>query len=143
VPLPGVEKRLDGDGSGGEGRGTGELLVSGVIDLLVVHKSGEIDVIDYKRSRGPHPEIHAFQLAMYQRAARALFGDRPVRAGIVFLGAKGEPDFVSEALLASMSTELGELGMRFVRARARQEFPRVDVPKCRAIHCGYVPRCHG
>jgi ATP-dependent helicase/nuclease subunit A len=121
----------------------GELLVSGVIDLVVLHGEDALDVVDYKRSRGPHPEIHAFQLAVYRMAAMQRYKRINVRAGIVFLGAKGEPDFVPNALLEQASHELTTLGARFAEARATNVFPRESMKTCRAIHCGYVPRCHG
>jgi RecB family exonuclease len=117
------------------------LVLSGVIDLVVRHAGGNVDVIDYKRSRGPDPRAHAFQLAVYRRAARAMFAGAEVRAGVVFLGAKGEPDFLEEFTLAEDTLEV--LADRFVEARTQQTFDRAPRETCSAIRCGYVPRCYG
>jgi ATP-dependent helicase/nuclease subunit A len=122
----------------------GTLALRGTIDLLVAFPDGRVHVIDYKRARGPSPLPYAFQLQVYQLAARRAFPAAPtIEAGVVFLGTSPEPRFIEamgtdEALLARLS----ELGSRFVRARGEASFPRVPIDACRAIHCGYVPRCH-
>jgi ATP-dependent helicase/nuclease subunit A len=118
-----------------------ELVLSGVIDLVVRHADGTVDVIDYKRARGPDPTAHAFQLAVYARAARAMFVGAQVRAGVVFLGAKGEPDFLAEDVLTEQTLEV--LADRFVEARTQHTFQRAPRGTCSAIRCGYVPRCYG
>lgn len=123
-------------------RGTA-LLVSGVMDLVVRYPNApqRVDVIDYKRSRGPDPHAHAFQLAVYARAARLRFDDAPVRAGVVFLGAKGEPDFIDASPIPDGTLE--RLADAFVEARTEGDFPRASRETCRAIRCGYQPRCYG
>ncbi len=122
----------------------GTLALRGTIDLLVAFPDGRVHVIDYKRARGPSPLPYAFQLQVYQLAARRAFPDAPtIEAGVVFLGASPEPRFI-EALEteAVLLARLSELGSRFVQARGEASFPRVEIEACRAIHCGYVPRCH-
>ncbi len=122
----------------------GTLALRGTIDLLVAFPDGRVHVIDYKRARGPSPLPYAFQLQVYQLAARRAFPDAPIiEAGVVFLGASPEPRFIeSMESEAALLERLSALGARFVRARGEASFPRVPIDACRAIHCGYVPRCH-
>jgi ATP-dependent helicase/nuclease subunit A len=125
----------------GQGRA---VAVRGTIDLLVRWPDGAIDVIDYKRARGPSAEPYAFQLDAYVLAARALFPDaKSIRAGIVFLGGDAsEPIWRSAVDVDHARARFASLGERLVDARWSERFPRVALPECHAIHCGYVSYCH-
>jgi hypothetical protein len=134
-----------------ESAGDVQLVLKGSIDLLVRWPDGRIDVVDYKRARGPALEPHAFQLDAYTLAVRtgsatdahANARATPIRAGIVFLGgAAGEPRFRDPPDDAAVRTTLASLVRRFVDARTREAFPRIARPGCRALKCGYEPLCH-
>jgi hypothetical protein len=115
----------------------------GTIDLLVRWPDGALDVIDYKRARGPSVEPHVLQLSVYALAAQELFPASRVRAGIVFLG--GTPDTPHFATLprpAKVRSRLVELVAALVRARQSEKFVRVPVAQCKSLHCGYVGLCH-
>jgi len=116
----------------------------GSIDLLVRWKDGTVDVIDYKRARGPSPEPHAFQLDAYALAARAMVPNAvKIRAGIVFLGGgHGDPAWIVPSEPAVSRARLAPLGARLVEARWSERFPREPITTCRAIRCGYVRHCH-
>jgi ATP-dependent helicase/nuclease subunit A len=118
--------------------------LKGTIDLLVVWPDDRVDVIDYKRARGPSPEPYAFQLDVYTLAALALEpAAREVRSGIVFLGGDpSEPRWRAPTDVLSTRRALAALGGRLVEARWSEVFPRVPVLKCRTIRCGYVGLCH-
>jgi ATP-dependent exoDNAse (exonuclease V) beta subunit len=60
----------------------GNTLVRGVMDCVAVQPSGDIVVLDFKTGV-PRPS-DAEQLAVYERAARALFPDRRVEARLVY-----------------------------------------------------------
>jgi ATP-dependent helicase/nuclease subunit A len=120
------------------------LALRGSIDLLVTWPDGAVEVVDYKRARGPSPEPYAFQLDVYLLAARDMAPDAPgLRAGIVFLGGEASdpvwrkpPDFTGvRARLAKLATDL-------VTARWTDAFPRAAPTTCRAIRCGYFRMCH-
>ena len=115
----------------------------GTIDLLVRWPDGALDVIDYKRARGPSVEPHVLQLSVYALAAQELFPGSRVRAGIVFLG--GTPDTPHFATLprpARVRSRMVELVTALVRARQSERFVRVPLAQCKSIHCGYVGLCH-
>jgi ATP-dependent helicase/nuclease subunit A len=121
------------------------LVLRGTIDLVVEWPNGDVDVVDYKRPRGPLVEPYAFQLDMYSLAAQA--EARPgarVRAGIVFLGGddaepiwRGAPPGPLE-LRAHAAALAGAL----MEARWTESYPRVPLERCRAIRCGYAALCH-
>lgn len=114
----------------------------GTIDALVRFPDGSVDVLDYKSGGGPSLEPYSVQLRIYARAAREIFPDaKLVRAFAVFLGGDAEPRqleaqaFTDDEWIAAVS--------RLARAQAKMTFPRVEIERCRALRCGYVPRCHG
>jgi ATP-dependent helicase/nuclease subunit A len=118
----------------------------GAIDLLVRWRDGTIDVLDYKRARGPSPEPHGFQLDAYVLAARALVPEATrVRSGIVFLGSAdpaAEPAWRPVGDPGAIRARLAALGARLVEARWSERFPREPIATCRAIRCGYAAHCH-
>lgn len=116
----------------------------GAIDLLVRWPDGSVDVVDYKRARGPDPEAHAFQLDVYALAARELAPDAPsLRSGILFLGGDpSEPRWHEVADFAALRTRIASLGSDVVIARWAETFARAPVTTCRKIRCGYVGLCH-
>jgi ATP-dependent helicase/nuclease subunit A len=118
--------------------------LKGTIDLLAVWPDGLVDVIDYKRARGPSPEPYAFQLDVYTLAAHAIEpAAREVRSGIVFLGGDpAEPRWRAPSDVKAVRHALAALGGRLVEARWSEVFPRVPILKCRTIRCGYVGLCH-
>jgi ATP-dependent helicase/nuclease subunit A len=124
------------------------VLLRGAIDLLVTWPDGSIDVLDYKRARGPDAEVHAFQLDVYALAARDMFPEATtVRSGILFLG--GDPSEPSWHVLPEprvVRERIVRLGAQAVSARQSQadtnELPRVAIATCKSIHCGYVTLCH-
>ncbi len=120
------------------------LLLRGSIDLLVRWRDGSVDVIDYKRARGPSPEPHAFQLEAYVLAARAMTPEAvKIRAGIVFLGGgRGEPAWIPPSDVDSSRARFAPLAGRLVAARWTERFPREPIATCHAIRCGYVRHCH-
>ena len=118
------------------------LAVRGTIDLLVTWPDGSVDVIDYKRARGPSAEPYGFQLDVYALAAREKRGAK-IRAGIVFLGGDAsEPHWRSLGAAGETRERLAALGQKLVDARWTESFPRVPLPKCKSIHCGYVALCY-
>jgi ATP-dependent helicase/nuclease subunit A len=120
------------------------LLLRGTIDLLVFWPDGSVDVVDYKRARGPSPEPYAFQLDVYALAARSIAPEaRSLRAGIVFLGGEdAEPRWRARTSEADTKRSLVDLGARLLEARWTETYPRVRIDRCRAIRCGYVSLCH-
>src|SRR5262249_13561738 len=116
----------------------------GSIDLLVTWPDGSVDVVDYKRARGPSADPYAFQLDVYALAARELVPRATrLRAGIVFLGGDAaEPAWRRPPDAARFGARLAELARELVRARWADPFPRVAPERCRAIRCGYFRACH-
>ena len=116
----------------------------GSIDLLVTWPDASVEVVDYKRARGPSPDPYAFQLDLYLLAARDLYPRAPrMRAGVVFLGGDGsEPIWRTTPDAARTRGHIAHLATSLVRARWTETFPRVAPPRCRAIRCGYFNRCH-
>ncbi|CAN5283257.1 hypothetical protein BH09MYX1_BH09MYX1_59990 [soil metagenome] len=125
---------------------TMNVVLRGAIDLLVVHPDGSVDVIDYKRARGPEVEPYVPQLAMYALAAAKLMNAPPakVRAGIVFLGGTGaaEPRFAALPRLAKVTKDLEARAIELHHARQSERFPRVAEARCIELHCGYRALCH-
>lgn len=128
----------------GEGR---TALFRGSMDLVVglPGRAGlEVEVIDYKRARGPELLPYALQLELYALAARSLFPDAArVRAGVVFLGGEpGSPVWLPEVEQGVLEARVVETITALSEARWLGVFPRANVPRCEAIACGYIGRCH-
>lgn len=121
-----------------------EVVLRGSIDLLVAWPDGTVDVVDYKSARGGAADAYAFQLDIYVLAARAMYPDaRVVRAGLVFLGGKNvEPVWRATSEETIAKERLASLGNALVGARWTDTFPRVELPRCEAIYCGFIGRCH-
>ena len=115
----------------------------GAMDLVVVWPSGDVDVVDYKRARGPDIRPHALQLDVYALAARGLGAGR-VRAGAVFLGgdAAPEPTFRPPQPHPKLEAHLLALADDLLAARRDARFPRAAAKTCHAIGCGYFNLCH-
>jgi ATP-dependent helicase/nuclease subunit A len=126
--------------------GLGDTHLRGSIDLLVVRPDGQADIVDYKSARGPDAETYRFQLEVYRLAATqlALSAEATqVRAGVVFLGgAAAEPVFLPMPEPAVLAARVADATLRLLHARRDGHFPRVPVPVCESIHCGYLGRCH-
>ena len=118
--------------------------LGGAIDLLVRWPDGSVDVVDYKRARGPDPEAHAFQLDVYALAAREFAPQaRSLRSGILFLGGDpSEPKWHSLGDPAELRARIAKLGNDVVLARWSGIHPRAPIATCRKIHCGYLGLCH-
>ena len=119
----------------------------GTVDLAVSWPDRSLDVIDYKRARGPSPEPYALQLDVYALAMRRLLAAETVRTGIVFLGGSGpaEPVFrraTGRAEASELEAALVGLVGRLVRARWTGAFPRAEISTCQRLRCGYVNLCH-
>ena len=121
------------------------LIIRGQIDLLV-EREDELLVIDYKTSTRPAAglEPYRFQLGCYALAARRFItGLRPLKAGIVFLrDERPEPQFLTgfepNALFAPLAVESAGLA----EAQRTGIWPGQPRPRCEALGCGYVYRCH-
>jgi hypothetical protein len=126
-----------------DGRGR-SVVLRGSIDLVVLWPDGSVDVIDYKSARGGAPDAHAFQLDVYALAARVAFGATArLRVGLVFLGgSSGEPLWRPVRDPSDVRARLVGLAERLVDARWTGAFPRVELARCEAIHCGFIGRCH-
>ncbi len=122
------------------------VVLRGAIDLLVLHPDGGVDVIDYKRARGPEVEPYVPQLAMYALAAARLAGEKgKVRAGIVFLGGTSpaaEPRFAKLPRLSKLTRDLLDQARALQTARRTERFPRVPETRCEELRCGYRALCH-
>jgi ATP-dependent helicase/nuclease subunit A len=122
----------------------GTVVLRGSIDLLVEWPDGDVDVVDYKSARSAVPAAHALQLQVYALAAGALVtGLRTLRAGLVFLGGgSSEPVWRTIRDEDEVRREITDLANRLVDARWSGRFPRVELSRCEAIHCGFIGRCH-
>ena len=122
------------------------VVLRGSMDLVVVWPDGAVDVVDYKSARGGAEGAYAFQLDVYALAARSMFpGAVRLRAGLVYLGgtsSAGEPSWRVLPDESSVRARLAAMGDRLVQARWLGEFPRVELARCEAIHCGFIGRCH-
>lgn len=120
-----------------------EVVLRGSIDLLVRWPDGSLDVVDYKRARGPSPEPYAFQLDVYALAVRELGSAGTIRTGVVFLGGRSpEPRWRAPEEPAAMRARVLDLATRLHAARGQGAFPRAPLATCERIVCGYVGRCH-
>jgi ATP-dependent helicase/nuclease subunit A len=131
------------------GEAAPRLWLRGTVDLAACFDE-TVDVIDYKLARAGDMQGYAFQLRAYGLALAKQW-QRPVRAGIVFLGSGGEPQWLpgsdgSDTLTAddhaATERELLDLARRFAESRQADEFPGVPVHTCHRLHCGFVGACH-
>ncbi|WP_437299870.1 UvrD-helicase domain-containing protein [Sorangium sp. So ce426] len=129
------------------------LALSLAIDLAVLHPGGLIDVVEYKRAR-PRADLSPYELRLRAcaLALRRRHPDRPVRAGVLFVGAEVEPVWLAASgpmgtftddEHARFERELARLAERFAEARAEDRFDGVPAEACRKLRCGFVRACHG
>ncbi len=129
------------------------LIVHGKIDLLWRDDDGGLHLIDYKTARGQGEEAarkYEFQLLTYALAAGRLAGTPVRRAGIVFLlGEPAEPAWldVGPEAVAGLETRAVALARRIAelqqQAADSEGWPRIALPDCRRLGCGFVARCYG
>ncbi len=118
------------------------LTLRGAMDLVALWPNGDIDVVDYKSSRGPDSRPHALQLDVYALAAARLAPGR-VRVGAMFLGGDlPEARFRPPIKRAALEAELLELAGALASARSASRYPRAAPKTCHAIGCGYFTLCH-
>lgn len=133
--------------------GARALTVRGAIDLVVERRSGAIDALDYKLSR-PRADLalHELRLRAYALALHKRHPDRPIRAGVIYLGASVEPTIlrgdgpggaITDADHERFEDDLASLAHRFAEARHQDRFDGVPVDVCRRLQCGFVGACHG
>ncbi|WP_437818695.1 UvrD-helicase domain-containing protein [Sorangium sp. So ce1078] len=138
--------------SAGQRRGA-RLALALAIDLVVLHPSGLVDVIEYKRAR-PRADLAPYELRLrsYALALRRRHPDRPIRAGVLFVGAEVEPVWlkasgptgsIADEEHARFERELARLAERFSEARAEDRFDGIPAEACRRLRCGFVRACHG
>jgi hypothetical protein len=112
------------------------VLIRGTLDWLAELKDGSFEILDYKSAESAEMDRYAYQIAIY-RAAVASVLKRPVRAGLIFLGADSpEPVWLDD------SVDLAEPIARLVACRRNGEFPISPPAHCRAIGCGFLTFCH-
>ncbi len=129
------------------GRADFQLLLRGQIDLLVERPDGTLEVVDYKTALQPAAglEPFRFQLGCYALAARHFAGrSLPVRAGISFLRELDvEPRWLDELPDdATLEHELVEQARALTQAQVSRSWAGRERPRCEALHCGFVYRCH-
>ncbi|XYI01665.1 UvrD-helicase domain-containing protein [Sorangium sp. So ce1128] len=135
------------------GRHGARLALALAIDLAVLHPGGPIDVIEYKRAR-PRADLAPYELRLRASALalRKRYPDRPIRAGVLFLGAAAEPAWlrasgpmgtIADEEHARFERELARLAERLSEARGAGRFDGVPVEACRSLRCGFVRACHG
>ena len=122
------------------------LLLRGQLDALLLDE-GFATVIDYKHAEQRDPERYALQLQAYALAAhRITAGAAQVRAGLVFLRSRGAPLVLrpasSEVERAETRTALLGAARAIEEGRRTGRFPLVEPARCRALGCGFLPRCH-
>jgi hypothetical protein len=128
-----------------DGRGRAVVL-RGTIDLVVEWPNGDVDVVDYKRARGPSAEPYAIQLDMYTLAVEvdARRGAR-IRSGIVFLGGDdAEPIWLRSPPAGPLEVRgrAAALADALMEARWTESYARAPLERCRAIRCGYTGLCY-
>ena len=117
----------------------------GAMDLVVAWPNGDVDVVDYKRARGPDPRPHALQLDVYALAAHEMAkASGRVRAGAVFLGGDNppEPRFRPPVVVPKLRSHLLALASDLLSSRRENRFERASAKTCHAIGCGYFTLCH-
>ena len=114
--------------------------VPGTIDCVVLWPDAAIDAIAYVAAKPSNAAKYALWIDILAAAARDLEGEvSAVRVGLLPPGGELVWYVTSgDAVREQIST----LGERFAEARWRETFPRVPLPTCRAIGCGYVQLCH-
>ena len=123
-----------------------QLLLRGQIDLLV-EGEGELLVVDYKTAVQPAAglEPYRFQLGCYALAARRFAGrDVRVRSGISFLRETDvEPRWLDTLPDdVTLERELVAHARELTRSQVAQVWAGRERPRCDALHCGFVYRCH-
>ncbi|MGK3982100.1 UvrD-helicase domain-containing protein [Sorangium sp. So ce136] len=143
---------LDIEPQSADGRPGARLALALAIDLAVLHPGGHIDVVEYKRAR-PRADLAPYELRLRASALalRKRYPDRPIRAGVLFLGAaepawlrtSGPMGTIADEEHARFERELARLAERLSEARGEGRFDGVPVEACRALRCGFVRACHG
>jgi ATP-dependent helicase/nuclease subunit A len=120
--------------------GSPRLVLKATLDLLVELRSGELHVVDYKRTPGGPGDAarYAFQLALYRSAVLLHFGRTPQIGLLHLLGAAHEPEW-----LMAPELDFAALARAFAEARLADRWTGVDVGRCRKLRCGFLPTCHG
>jgi RecB family exonuclease len=123
----------------------GVLHLRGTIDLMVAFPDGSAEIVDYKSAWQGDAAEPPFQLRAYAVAAHRLYGFSPVRVGVLDLSSN-EPtvSFVAldRATLETFEDHLAELRAAFLLARSGDHFKGVDMARCEALRCGFIPACH-
>ena len=122
------------------------LLLRGQIDLLFAD-GAEAFLIDYKTTHSTSAGLapYAFQLSSYALAAHRLLPPGvQLKAGISFLkDADPSPHFLPTLTdETALSEHLTSLATSLMRSQAAHDWPGRSIEKCRALHCGYISRCH-
>lgn len=128
------------------------LSVRWAIDLVVDFPDGTVDVIEVRRAR-PRADLGPYELVLRvgALAMSRRHPERPVRAGVLFLGAQGEPSWlpaqgergaISPEEHARFEQGLGWLAQRFAEARGNERWEPVAVETCRRLRCGFLEICH-
>ncbi|WP_437666001.1 UvrD-helicase domain-containing protein [Sorangium sp. So ce1182] len=144
---------LDVEPQSADGRRGARLALALAIDLAVLHPGGHIDVIEYKRAR-PRADLAPYELRLRAGALalRKRYPERPIRAGVLFLGAAAEPAWlrasgpmgtIADEEHARLERELARLAERLSEAKGEGRFDGVPVEACRSLRCGFVRACHG
>ncbi len=133
--------------------GGATLVVYGKIDVLWQDDGGALHLIDYKTARGKGSAAalkYEFQLLTYALAAGRLAGAPVSRAGVVFLlDEPADPVWIDAGpeRLAAFEARAVALARRIVGleqdARDGEAWPRIALPECRRLECGFIPRCYG
>lgn len=129
------------------------LSVRWTLDLVVDFPDGTVDVIEIRRAR-PRADLGPYELLLRvdALAMSRRYPDRPVRAGVLFLGAQPEPAWleaqgergaISPEEHARFEQGLGWLAQRFAEARGAERWEPVAVETCRRLRCGFIELCHG
>lgn len=143
----GVEPAIVGQKQGAR------LSVRWAIDLVVDFPDGTVDVIELRRAR-PRADLGPYELVLRvdALALHRRLPDRPIRAGVLFLGANLEPSWqtaqgergaISAEEHARFEQGLGWLAQRFAEARGSERWEPVAVESCRRLRCGFIEVCHG
>jgi ATP-dependent helicase/nuclease subunit A len=119
------------------------LFVRGQIDVLI-DDGNRVLVRDYKYARAAQ-ESRAYQVQMecYALAATDAYPARDVSAEIVFLRDETVTITVKLPPADEIRRRLLALARAIVEANGSNEFPKKPASPavCRALRCGYVPRC--
>jgi hypothetical protein len=124
----------------------GPLLVRGAIDLLCILDDCVL-VVDYKRGPPSLKASYRAQVELYALAAsRMIAGQLPIEGALWYLGeaARGPRRWqIDGPQLTELSDRLAAAAVAIAAQPAgHQLWPGLEVQGCRAIDCGYLPRCH-